>query len=239
MPGSGGVVHLLGRVPTANGERMNSAETPDDWFVGCEHWQAETRALRTILLGAGLAETLKWQQPCYTDQGKNIALVSERKSGAILSLIKGALLDDPAGRLVRPGEARSGRYLLFTSVEQVLEDQAYLEALLAQAVAFTRAGRRVEPLSDELVYTDELAARLSRDAALRGAFEALTLGRRRGYNLYFGKAKKAKTREDRITRYTPRILMGKGMLDCVCGHSNRPPGCDGSHKQHPGSRAVD
>ena len=62
------------------------------------------------------------------------------------------------------------------------------------------------------------------------AFEGLTPGRQRAYNLYFTAAKQSKTRVDRIEKYTERILSGKGINDCVCGKSKRMPNCDGSHK---------
>jgi len=212
--------------------------TADEWFANCDTWTDEVRALRAVVLETGLHETLKWGQPCYTDRGKNVALVSHRKSGAIVSLMKGALLADPAERLVQPGNAGSGRYLLFTSVAQVVADQALLRQLLVQAIEVERAGLRVEPRPVELVYIDELQVRLAEDPAFRAAFEGLTIGRRRGYNLHFARSANASTRMARIARYTPRILMGKGMLDCVCGHTKKPPGCDGSHRDHPGSRPV-
>ena len=63
------------------------------------------------------------------------------------------------------------------------------------------------------------------------AFDALTPGRKRGYNLHFSQPKRTKSRHDRIERAIPRILAGKGFHDCICGHSKRPPGCDGSHKR--------
>ena len=46
----------------------------------------------------------------------------------------------------------------------------------------------------------------------------------------FEAAKQAKTRESRIEQYRHRILMGKGINDCICGLSIRMPNCDGSHK---------
>jgi uncharacterized protein YdeI (YjbR/CyaY-like superfamily) len=48
---------------------------------------------------------------------------------------------------------------------------------------------------------------------LKKAFNALTPGRQRGYLLHFSSAKQAKTREERIKKYTPKILKGKGLED--------------------------
>ena len=56
----------------------------------------------------------------------------------------------------------------------------------------------------------ELQSRLNQDPELKAAFEALTPGRRREYNLHFSGAKQAKTRAARVEKYVGKILDGKG-----------------------------
>ena len=211
---------------------MRTTGTAADWFLDCTHWCDEVALLREIVLAAGLEETLKWGQPAYVAEGRNIALVSHQKAGAVLSFLSGALLQDPEGCLITPGVSRHSRFLQYASVAEIRAQRPYVDALLAQAVQVARDGLRVPPLPDEIDYIDELQERLAADPEFCAAFEALTPGRRRAYNHHFGGSKNASTREARITRYTERILMGKGMLDCVCGHSKRPPGCDGTHKDY-------
>lgn len=214
-------------------------ESVDAWFSARETWRDELDALRSIVLGAGLGETLKWRQPCYTHAGSNVVIVSARKDAAVVSFLRGALLSDPDDRLIQPGEhARSARYMPFPSAAAIADDRAYLEALLAEAKTLHAEGRRVEPSPDAIEFVPELQDRLDGDEAFREAFLGLTKGRQRGYNLHIGGAKQADTREGRIDRLTPRILARKGLRDCVCGHSKRPPGCDGSHKHHSGSRTL-
>lgn len=209
---------------------MTTYTDSDDWFDNCTSWKAEVGALRAIVLDAGLVETLKWKHPCYTDNDRNILIISKRKQCAIISFLNGALIDEPQGRFVQPGIDRSVRYLGYKSVEEVNGDRAYIETLISKAVDAKRAGLRVEPLPDEIEYVEELRTRLDADDGFRTAFEALTPGRRRGYNLHFSQSKKSSTREARIARCEERIFQGKGLRDCVCGHTKRPPGCDGSHK---------
>lgn len=215
---------------------MRTPETADAWYDDCAEWRDEVTALRAIVLGAGLSETVRWKHPCYTDAGKNIALIGWRRDCALVSFLKGALITDPRGRLVQPGQDRSARYLPFASIEQIHEERAYLLERIAEAVAVERAGLRVEPLPDTIEYVDALQQRLDADEAFRSAFEALTVGRRRQYNLHFSKAKQLSTRQARVARCTERILMGKGLLDCTCGHTERPPRCDGSHRKLSGWR---
>ena len=58
-----------------------------------------------------------------------------------------------------------------------------------------------------------LQALIDTDAAFRTAFEALTPGRQREYNLQIGAAKQATTRQARVEKFAPRILAGKGFRD--------------------------
>jgi uncharacterized protein YdeI (YjbR/CyaY-like superfamily) len=213
---------------------MRTTGTADDWYSERDQWQAEVCALREIVLAAGLTECVKWGQPAYALDDSNVAIVSYRKAGAIVTFLKGSLLDDPEGELISPGEnTRHGRYALYGSVQEIASRRASLEALLASAIAVERSGATVEPVRPEDVeYVGELAARLASDDVFRAAFEALTPGRRRGYAMHFAQPKNASTRLARIERCTERILAGKGLMDCVCGHSKRPPRCDGSHKHY-------
>jgi uncharacterized protein YdeI (YjbR/CyaY-like superfamily) len=207
--------------------------TVDDWFEECERWRDQVALLREIVLGLGLGEALKWGQPTYDDAGRNVLLISTRKEGPVVSFFRGALLEHPD--LVSPGQAsRHVRYLRFSSVEEIALRRPALERLVREAVQLARSGERVEPPPEDIEYVEELRQRLASDEAFRVAFEALTPGRRRGYNLHFGQPKQASTREARVARCTDRVLAGKGLQDCVCGHSKRPPRCDGTHK-HLGS----
>lgn len=65
----------------------------------------------------------------------------------------------------------------------------------------------------ELRLVTELRSRLDQDPSLKVAFEALTPGRQREYNLYFSGARQAGARAARVARYAPRILEGKGFRD--------------------------
>ncbi len=209
-------------------------DSTDAWFASQTRYLSELHALRALALDAGLRETLKWRQPCYTDQGQNIALIGLRKEHAVVSFFRGALLSDPTGRLRQAGSIHSARYVPIAALADAQSPE--LQRMLEEAIALTRAGRRVPKPSGAIDFVEELVEQLSADEVFASAFLALTPGRQRGYNLYFAKAKKSETRVARIARYTPRILAGKGLLDCVCGHSKRPPGCDGNHKAYPDSR---
>ena len=185
-----------------------------DAFIGRQdQWVEEMSALQPILLDCGLSPEIKWGKPCYGHEGRNIAIFQPMKGFLSLMFFKGALLDDPAGLLRDQGEnTRSAKRLEFTSVDQVTEQAEIIKDFVADAIEVEDKGLTVEP-APEAELCEELANRLEADPALRRAFEALTPGRRREYDLHIGGAKKAETREARIDKCAPRILAGKGFRD--------------------------
>jgi len=193
------------------------------------------KELRRLVLNSGLTEDFKWRQPCYTLNGANVCIVSSFKDCAFISFFKGALLSDPEELLSRAGEhTQAARLIRFTEHQQILDLEKEIAALIQQALEIEKAGLKVENTNPpELVYPDELQELFSQQTHFQDAFEQLSPGRQRAYLMFFSAAKQSQTRLNRILKYQDRILDGKGINDCVCGHSKKMPGCDGSHKFFP------
>lgn len=171
------------------------------------------KLLRPMLLNGGLSEEIKWGKPCYSYEGSNILILQEMKSFLAVMFFKGALMNDPEGVLHAQGpNSRSARRLQFTSVHDVANMAETVEAYIAEAIAVEEAGLEVGPAPDP-VFVEELQHRLDRHPAFKAAFEALTPGRQREYNLHFSDAKQAKTRAARIEKYAQKILDGRGFRD--------------------------
>ncbi|MEZ4920531.1 MAG: YdeI family protein [Saprospiraceae bacterium] len=187
----------------------------DFYFEKEGPWQEEQRMLRSILLDCTLTEELKWGVPCYTYNGKNIALIHEFKSYCAVLFVKGALLKDTDGILVQQTEqVQAARQVRFTNTQEVHELETTLKAYLFEAIEVEKAGLEV-PLkkTSEYPVPEELQAKFEENPDFKTAFEALTPGRQRGYLLYFSQAKQAKTREARIEKYRAHIFQGKGIQD--------------------------
>ena len=188
-------------------------DSVDEYIERSEAWPDEVRRVRSILLDAGLDESIKWRKPCFSSEGANIAICQEMKEFLALMFFKGALLDAPDGVLRSQGpNSRSAMRMEFTSVDDVDRSEATLRDLVRQAIEVERSGAEVGP-PPELVLVGELRARLDADAGLAAAFDGLTPGRRREYHLHVSSAKQSSTRESRIDRIVPRILAGKGLRD--------------------------
>jgi uncharacterized protein YdeI (YjbR/CyaY-like superfamily) len=67
--------------------------------------------------------------------------------------------------------------------------------------------------NSELIFPVEFQTILKENPSLKTAFNALTPGRQRAYNLYFSAPKQSKTRESRIEKCMQQILQGKGLND--------------------------
>ncbi|NNC92164.1 MAG: hypothetical protein HKN80_06695 [Acidimicrobiia bacterium] len=185
----------------------------DAYIRRSENWPNEMSELRPILLSGGLTEEIKWGKPCYSYDGKNVVILQEMKEFLALMFFKGALLDDAASVLEEQGpNSRSARRIRFTSVEDVARLAGTVTAYVAEAIDVEEAGLQVGP-APELVLVDELQIRLDEDPALKAAFEALTPGRQREYNLHVSHAKQARTRAARVEKHVERILDGKGLRD--------------------------
>jgi len=204
----------------------------DEYMNSAQKWQKEMLKLRTIVLDCHLTEELKWGQPCYTFKNSNIVLIHGFKDYCALLFMKGALLSDTHGILIQQTEnVRAGRQIRFINVKEIEEQETLLKAYIYEAIEVEKAGLKVNFKRDvELVLTEEFRKKLEEMPELKSAFEALTPGRQRAYNLYFSTPKQSKTRESRIENYIPKIISGKGLNDCTCGLSKRLPMCDGSHK---------
>ncbi len=193
-----------------NGE-MN--EAVDAYIDRSDQWPAEMTALRPTLLAQGLSEDIKWNKPCYSHEGHNIAIMQEMKGFLALLFTKGALITDPDGVLEPQGpNTRSAMRVCFRSVGDVERLAPAVADFVKEAIAIEAAGLDVGP-PPALELVAELQQRLDADPALAAAFTALTPGRQREYHLHISGAKKAETREARIDTFVPKILEGRGFRD--------------------------
>ena len=208
----------------------------NELFKDAPRWNPELNFLRALVLQAPLVEEVKWGQPCYTHEGRNIAILGGFKNYFVLSLTKGALIPDPQGLLSKPGpNSVEGRWMKFTSMAGVEAAAPYVLDYLLAAIEAEQQGLRIDKPANEFEVPPELESAYEVTPGLREAFEALTVGRQRAYLMFFTAAKQSATVTARIEKFTLRILRRKGMNDCVCGHSKKMPGCDGSHKNYPDS----
>lgn len=194
---------------------MSTNPKVDFYFNKAKKWQQEQEKLRVIAIGCGLTEELKWGCPCYTVNGNNIVLIHAFKDYCAFLFFKGALLKDPDGILIQQTEnVQATRQIRFTSLLQIVEMENTLKAYIREAIEVEKAGLKVElKKTTEFNMPAEFQDKLDAIPALKTAFETLTPGRQRGYLLHFSSAKQSATRQERVEKYIPQILSGKGLDD--------------------------
>ena len=195
---------------------MNETNPKVDAFLSrSRKWHDEFEKLRKIILECQLTEELKWGNPCYTFQDKNVVLMHGFKEYCALLFFKGALLSDPEGILIQQTKTvQSARQIRFTSVREIVKLKPVLKAYIREALEVEKSGRKVSfKKTAEFAVAEEFQSKLDERPALKRAFASLTPGRQRAYLLYFSSAKQAKTRTSRIEKNLRRILAGKGLDD--------------------------
>ncbi len=187
----------------------------DGFLRKAKKWRKEFEKLRTIVLDCDLNEELKWGNPCYSFEGKNIVLIHGFKEYCALLFFKGALLKDPKKILITQTEnVQASRQIRFTDFREIAAMESTLKAYIREAIEVEKAGLKVNfRKTTEFAVPEEFQMKLDEIPALKTAFAALTPGRQRGYLLHFSAPKQSKTRASRVEKCTKQILKGKGLLD--------------------------
>jgi len=195
---------------------MNKMNPKVDGYIRKnKQWQEELKTLRAIILDTPLIEEVKWRVPCYTLDDNNIVILGAFKENCVISFVKGALLKDPAGILVKPGEdTQSARVIRFRSAGEIVKVEDLIKTYIDEAIEIEKAGLKVNfKKITERPVPEELQVQLDKNPALKSAFNALTPGRQRAYLMHFSGAKQSITRAARVKKCMPQILKGKGLDD--------------------------
>ncbi|OAQ41943.1 hypothetical protein A5893_02160 [Pedobacter psychrophilus] len=187
-----------------------------NWFFDkSTKWQEAYQELREIVLSFDLTEELKWGCPCYTIDKNNVLLIHGFKDYCALLFMKGAIMKDPKNILIQQTKnVQSARQIRFTNLEEITTETSIIKSYIKNAIEVEKSGVKVEmKKTTEFKMPEEFQIALTEMPELKTAFDNLTPGRQKGYLLYFSSAKQSKTRNERVEKYIPKILDGKGLDD--------------------------
>jgi uncharacterized protein YdeI (YjbR/CyaY-like superfamily) len=189
-------------------------ERYDSPACSVHRWADIILELREMILSLGLEETIKWSQPCYTHQGKNVVMISALKEHASLSFLKGSLITDEHQLLEFAGK-HSGlaKLIKLTSLDQLRQHERDIQLMIKEAMQILEEGRVPESPAKTPEWPAELSSLFEEDPKFKKAFLQLTPGRQRGYLITFSGAKQSATRLKRIQKYRDQILQGLGLHD--------------------------
>lgn len=177
-------------------------------------WSPLLQALRELMWHTELKEELKWSAPCYTYNGKNVAMIGAFKDNCVLSFFKGGLIEEDRGILQKAGEMTvESRLVRLRSVDDVERYRDDLLYFVQKAIEIEQSGKKMDKSAITMELPVEMKERFAEDKELERAFYALTPGRQRGYIMHIASAKNSSTRISRLEKYAPNIMRGKGMME--------------------------
>ncbi len=178
-------------------------------------WEDKLRTFQQIILkNPDVEETLKWNIPVYTVNGKNIVGFSAFKTHTGLWFYHGALLTDEANVLVnaQEGKTQAMRHWKFSASDTIPED--LVKKYIDEAVQNQKEGKTVTFKKKEAVeIPEELTALFTSDSIVQEAFQKLTNYKQKEYIEHIATAKRAATKQSRLEKIIPMILEGKGLND--------------------------
>src|SRR6218665_3034900 len=129
----------------------------DEYLSKVEKWRKESEKLRMIVLDCRLTEELKWGCPCYTFQKKNIVIIHGFKEYCALLFIKGALLKDARGILIRQTKnVQAARQIRFAHIREIEALAPVLKAYIYEAIEAEKSGLKADfKEKNELVFPEE------------------------------------------------------------------------------------
>ena len=209
---------LLSEVPPCHEliktDEMKAFKTVDDFINGNKQWHDELVILRKILNSTELQETVKWGGPCYTFAGKNVVGMGAFKSYFGLWFFQGALLRDKKKVLINAQEGRTKalRQWRFQSLDEV--DPKLIKAYIKEAIEVQKSGVEIKQDRDKPVMVPAiLKEALLKDKKAGESFKQLTKGKQREYANHVASAKREETKQKRLEKILPMILVGKGLND--------------------------
>lgn len=186
----------------------------DQYIQKSKSRTAEISFLRSILLDCQLEEDLKWGKPCYSFDGKNVAIIQDFKSYFALLFFNGYLLKDPQNLLVKMGENTNvGRQLRFDDLKHIQDLENIVRQYIEEAKKLNNSTKQPIKKPNRVEMAIEFKTQLDNDPNLASAFSLLTPGRQKAYLFYFAQAKQGKTREARVQKCLAKIMAGKGLGD--------------------------
>ncbi len=194
---------------------MKKFQTVESYILNFPEWEEKLRLLRSIVLkNPAIKETIKWNIPVFTVNGKNVVGLSAFTSYVGLWFFQGALLIDEAKVLVnaQEGKTQAMRHWKFSASDPIPE--ALVNVYVDEAVQYQKDGKTVVLKKDtSIVLPNELKVAFNVNSSLKTAFKKLSNYNQKEYCEYISAAKRVATKESRLQKIIPMIMECKGLND--------------------------
>lgn len=193
---------------------MKKVSSVEEYIEENSHFGEALSLLRDLINTTELEETLKWNAPVYTLNGKNVVGLGAFKNHFGIWFFNGVFLKDKNNLLEQAQEKTKGlRQMRFESIDDI--DKHAVLAYVTEAIENQKLGKEIKPekKGKTIVIPKELQIALETNKNFQSAFKALTPGKQREYCEYIELAKQEKTKMSRLEKIKPMILKGVGLND--------------------------
>lgn len=193
---------------------MKKVSSVEEYIEENSHFGEALSLLRDLINTTELEETLKWNAPVYTLNGKNVVGLGAFKNHFGIWFFNGVFLKDKNNLLEQAQEKTKGlRQMRFESIDEI--DKHAVLAYVTEAIENQKLGKEIKPekMGKTIVIPKELQIALETNKNFQAAFKALTPGKQREYCEYIELAKQEKTKMSRLEKIKPMILKGVGLND--------------------------
>jgi len=199
---------------------MSTKKTIANYIAENAQWQEIIITIKDIIATTELKETIKWGMPTYTLDGKNLISIGAFKNHVSLWFIQGVFLEDKYPQLLnaQKGKTKAMRHWRFTKLEEV--DTPLLTACIEDAIQNQKEGKEIKfntnnraKGSKPLLIPDLLQEVFDNNPEVSTHFDALKLTQKRNFCNFINQVKRLETKQRRLERIIPLILVGKGIYE--------------------------
>ncbi len=170
--------------------------------------------LRAIVLTTELEESVKWNSPVYSLNGKNVLGFGAFKHHAGIWFFQGVFLKDEHNKLVNAQEEKTKGLRQWRFENNQLTDNELIKAYILEAIENQKLGKEIKPDRNKAFKIPELIEnKMNIDAEFKNRFKTLSLSKQREYSEYIAEAKRETTKITRLEKIIPLIEAGKGLHD--------------------------
>ncbi|MCH4551193.1 YdeI/OmpD-associated family protein [Aestuariibaculum lutulentum] len=194
---------------------MNKITSVEEYIERHTHFQQELQLLHNIITSTELEETIKWNSPVYTLNGKNVIGLGAFKNHFGIWFFNGVFLKDKHHVLVNAQEDKTKalRQLRFESKNDI--NKNLVLSYIKEAIENQKLGKELKPKrhAKELSMPMELKDLISNNTDFKAGFASLTTYKQREYCEYISTAKREMTKLSRLEKIIPMVLQGIGLND--------------------------
>ena len=194
---------------------MKKVSSIEEYIEVNAHFSEELEILRSLLNSTELTETLKWNSPVYTINGKNVIGFGAFKNHFGIWFFNGVFLKDKLNLLVNAQEEKTKalRQMRFESINDI--DKNTVLSYVKEAIENQKLGKEIKPdrSKKKVIIPKELKEALSSDSNFANSFKALSNSKQREYCEYIETAKREATKQTRLEKIKPMVLQHIGLND--------------------------